>query len=87
MTLGRLSTRGPVPDRAEFIKLAADCDLIPVYREIPFDNETAVTAYSKLAARPFGFLLESVVGGEKWARYSFLGAPVRAAADVVRRIG
>ena len=74
MTLGHLSTRGPVPDRAEFIKLAADCDLIPVYREIPFDNETAVTAYSKLAARPFGFLLESVVGGEKWARYSFLGA-------------
>jgi len=66
--------QGPVPERAEFIELAREADIIPVYREIPFDNETAVTAYQKLASPPFGFLLESVVGGEKWARYSFLGA-------------
>lgn len=63
----------PVPERAEFQRLAADADIVPVYREIPFDHETAVTAYAKLARPPFGFLLESVVGGEKWARYSFLG--------------
>ncbi|KPK64424.1 MAG: hypothetical protein AMS21_06270, partial [Gemmatimonas sp. SG8_38_2] len=63
----------PVPSRAEFVELASEADLVPVYREIPFDNETAVTAYSKLSGPPFGFLLESVVGGEKWARYSFLG--------------
>ncbi len=65
---------GPVPDRAEFVRLAKDADLVPVYREIPFDNETAVTAYAKVARPPYGFLLESVVGGEKWARYSFLGS-------------
>ncbi len=63
-----------IPTRAEFAELAKDADLIPVYREIPFDHETAVTAYAKLAEPPFGFLLESVVGGEKWARYSFLGS-------------
>ena len=73
MSTADLRGRGPVPDRAEFIRLAADADIVPVYREIPFDDETAVTAYAKLAGPPFGFLLESVEGGEKWARYSFLG--------------
>jgi anthranilate synthase component 1 len=46
---------------------------VPVWREFLFDVDTAVTAYAKLAEKPFGFLLESVVGGEQWARYSFLG--------------
>ena len=64
---------GIVPDRAAFRVLARDADIIPVYREIPFDVETAVRCFAKLARPPFGFLLESVVGGEKWARYSFLG--------------
>lgn len=47
--------------------------------EFLFDSETAVTAYHKLARPPFGFLLESVVGGEKWARYTFLGTEPGAA--------
>jgi len=63
-----------VPDRDQFRRLAERADLIPVYRVIPFDEETPVTAFAKLAGAPFGFLLESVVGGERWARYSFLGA-------------
>ncbi len=46
---------------------------MPVWRDFLFDVDTAVTAYAKLAEAPFGFLLESVVGGEQWARYSFLG--------------
>ena len=75
-----------VPDRAEFRRLAGDADLIPVYRTIPFDEETAVTAFDKLAGPSFAFLLESVVGGEKWARYSFLGAgAVRAWRLIDRR--
>ncbi len=73
MSAVAVRSQGPVPGRAEFENLARKADIIPVYREIPFDNETAVTAYYKLARPPFGFLLESVVGGEKWARYSFLG--------------
>jgi anthranilate synthase component 1 len=69
-----MRSQEPIPGRAQFMRMAREADIIPVYREIPFDNETAVTAYQKLARPPFGFLLESVVGGEKWARYSFLGA-------------
>ena len=52
---------------------------MPVWREFLFDVDTAVTAYSKIAEPPFGFLLESVVGGEQWARYTFLGTRPRAA--------
>jgi anthranilate synthase component 1 len=74
MSPGSLRGQGIVPDRAAFRVLARDADLVPVYREIPFDVETAVRCYAKLARPPFGFLLESVVGGEKWARYSFLGS-------------
>jgi anthranilate synthase component I len=53
--------------------------VVPVWREFLFDTDTAVTAYAKLARPPFGFLLESVVGGERWARYSFLGTSPAAA--------
>ena len=66
------------PDFATFIKLAKEGNLIPVYREILADTETPVTALMKLADRPHLFLLESVEGGEKWGRYSFLGADLLA---------
>ena len=62
-----------LPSFDRFCSLAEDATLVPVWREFLFDVDTAVTAYAKLAEPPFGFLLESVVGGEKWARYSFLG--------------
>ncbi len=61
------------PSLERFSSLAAEATLVPVWREFLFDVDTAVTAYAKLAEPPFGFLLESVVGGEQWARYSFLG--------------
>ena len=61
------------PSFEEFQALADDAGVVPVWREFLFDVDTAVTAYAKLAEPPFGFLLESVVGGEQWARYSFLG--------------
>lgn len=61
------------PPFARFREYAADARVVPVWREFLFDTDTAVTAYAKLARPPFGFLLESVVGGEQWARYSFLG--------------
>ncbi|TVR60454.1 MAG: anthranilate synthase component I [Gemmatimonadales bacterium] len=62
-----------VPDFPEFCELAADAGVVPVRAEFLFDTETAVTAYHKLARPPFGFLLESFLGGEKWARYTFVG--------------
>ena len=46
---------------------------VPVYRELVGDLETPVTAYLKLARGGYGFLLESVEGGERVGRYSFLG--------------
>jgi anthranilate/para-aminobenzoate synthase component I len=61
--------------------------LVPVWLELLFDTETAVSAYHKLARPPFGFLLESVVGGERWARYTFLGTEPRAAWRLTRRAG
>jgi len=48
-------------------------NLVPLYREINADMETPVSAYLKIARGPYSFLLESVEGGERRARYSFLG--------------
>jgi anthranilate synthase component 1 len=67
------------PSLDEFLRLARLGELVPVWREFLFDADTAVTAYAKLRRPPFGFLLESVVGGEKWARYTFLGTSPREA--------
>ena len=61
-----------IPDFDEFKKLTQQGNLIPVYKEILGDVETPVSAFLKLRGKP-SFLLESVAGGEKWARYSFLG--------------
>ena len=53
---------------------ASRATLLPVWREIPADLETPVSAYLKLARGRYGYLLESVEGGERLARYSFVGA-------------
>src|SRR6266571_1459867 len=60
------------PSREEFIRLARDHTLVPVWREVLGDLETPVGAYRKLA-EPNSFLLESVEHGERWGRYSFIG--------------
>ena len=62
------------PDIATFQKFSLQGNLIPVYREIMADMDTPVTAFKKLDDGKFSFLLESIEGGEKWARYSFLGS-------------
>jgi anthranilate synthase component 1 len=67
------------PSFPDFQALAREATLVPVTHELLFDRETAVSAYRKLARPPFGFLLESVVGGETWARYTFLGTEPREA--------
>src|SRR5208337_1591901 len=60
-------------DFATFSDLARQGNLIPVYREILGDLETPVAAYKKLRGQGCSYLLESVEGGEKWGRFSFLG--------------
>ena len=68
-----------IPSFEAFVDLSRTARVVPLRAEFLFDTETAVTAYRKLVRPPFGFLLESVVGGEKWARYTFLGTEPSAA--------
>jgi len=62
------------PDFEAFEKLAEVGNLIPIYKEILADTETPVSALMKLCSKPNVFFLESVEGGEKWGRYTFLGS-------------
>ncbi len=63
-----------LPSRDEFLQQARQGNLIPVWREVLADMETPVSAFRKIAqGRANSFLLESVEGGERLARYSFLG--------------
>jgi anthranilate synthase component 1 len=72
------------PTRAEFLRLARTHSLVPVVRRLTADLETPVSAFLRLAAdEPECFLLESVEGGEKVGRYTFIG--VRPYRRVVAR--
>ncbi len=66
----------PQPD--EFASLATQGNTIPVVREILADLETPLSLFRQLDDGQTTFLLESVEGGEKWARYSFVGTGSRA---------
>ena len=61
------------PTLEEVRQLNKEGNLVPVYREISADLETPVSAYLKIARGDYSFLLESVEGGERLARYSFIG--------------
>ncbi len=58
----------------QFRQYAKEGNLVPLYREILADYETPVSAFAKIDHGPSAYLLESIEGGEKWARYSFLGS-------------
>jgi anthranilate synthase component 1 len=63
-----------VPNKEEFVALAQDHDVVPVAREVYADLATPISAFMALAEdAEHAFLLESVVGGERLGRYSFLG--------------
>ncbi len=62
------------PTKKEFIEKAREGNLIPVYKEIMADMETPLSAFLKLEGGTYSYLLESVEGGEKVGRYSFLGS-------------
>ena len=61
------------PSKEKFIEKSKEGNLIPVYCEILADCETPVSALQKLDSGQYAFLLESVEGGEKIGRYSFVG--------------
>lgn len=71
------------PSKEDFLKLAKKGNLIPVYQERLADLDTPVSAFLKVCARSdYGYLLESVEGQEKTARYSFIGCRPRALLKV-----
>jgi anthranilate synthase component 1 len=63
-----------VPSLEDFKRMADHGNLIPIFEEIHFDWETPLSAFRKIDDGKSSFLLESVEGGEKWGRYSFLGS-------------
>jgi anthranilate synthase component 1 len=72
----------PTPD--EFLKLAAQGNVIPITRRLLADIETPLSAYRKIRGQGESFLFESVEGGEHLGRYSFVGCNPRA---VIRQTG
>jgi anthranilate synthase component 1 len=70
----------------EFSALAArGFNRIPVTLELLADVDTALSVYLKLGNLPYSYLLESVVGGERFGRYSFIGLPAKKRIRVVGR--
>ena len=61
------------PTFQEFSELTKKGNIIPLYSEILADRETPVSAFQKIGTSNCSFLLESMQGGEKWARFSFIG--------------
>lgn len=62
------------PDLPTFLELAKSYPLVPVYRQLVGDTLTPVTAFRKIQEGDWSFLFESVIGGERVGRYSFVGS-------------
>jgi anthranilate synthase component I len=62
---------------ALFAERARAGGMVPVTRQVLLDGDTPVSAFSKLHSGSYGFLLESLEGGERWARYTFLATEPR----------
>ena len=62
------------PEQPAFAEMIGSSDLVPVHRTIVADLDTPLTIFAKVAGNdPHAFLFESMEGGEKWGRYSFIG--------------
>ncbi len=62
------------PNLEQIIELSKNYNLIPIFTEILADLETPISAFMKINQGQYSFLLDSVEGGERLARYSFLGS-------------
>ncbi len=63
----------PTLEEVKELARAGGGNVVPIYRDVTADLETPVSAYLKVARGKYSFLLESVEGGERLARYSFIG--------------
>jgi anthranilate synthase component 1 len=75
------------PKESDYVGLARDFDIVPVYKEVLADLETPVSVLQRFIHRENVFLLESMEGGEKWGRYSFVGVDPRPFLEVDHRGG
>jgi anthranilate synthase component 1 len=73
-------------ERDRWVGAAAAGGVVPVVRECLLDADQPVAVLAKLARGPFSFLLESAIGGERWARYTFLGTEPREAWRYTGRV-
>ncbi|MEI7881397.1 MAG: anthranilate synthase component I [bacterium] len=73
------------PNEKDYDGLARGYDIVPVYKEILADTETPVSVLQRFMNRENVFLLESMEGGEKWGRYSFVGIDPRPFLEVDHR--
>lgn len=62
------------PSYEQFLENLKHGNLVPVWEEVLADYDTPVSVFRKIDSPGYSFLFESVEGGDKWARYSFLGA-------------
>ncbi len=63
-----------LPELPQYLELAKHHRLVPIYRQLVGDTLTPVTAFRKIQDGDWSFLFESVIGGERLGRYSFVGA-------------
>ena len=69
-----MSNNTHFPDIDDFLRSRKKAGLVPVYRTIISDLDTPLTLFAKIAGQESHlFLFESMEGGEKWGRYSFIG--------------
>jgi anthranilate synthase component 1 len=73
------------PNEATYVGLARNYDIVPVVKEVLADLETPVSVLQRFMSRENAFLLESMEGGEKWGRYSFVGVDPRPFLEVDHR--
>ncbi len=73
------------PNETTYAGLAREYDIVPVYKEVMADLETPVSVLQRFITRENAFLLESMEGGEKWGRYSFVGIDPRPFLEVDHR--
>ena len=71
-------------DSLEVFLSRARPGMVPVTRQVVLDGDTPVSAFAKLHRGPYGFLLESLEGGERWARYTFLSTDPREVVPLPR---
>ncbi|MDM8535587.1 anthranilate synthase component I family protein [Desulfobacterales bacterium HSG17] len=75
------------PDKADFCQMASQHNVIPVCAEVLADTETPVSLLKKIYKdKGPVFLFESVEGGERWGRYSFLSASARINIKVFKQV-